>query len=520
MASSSSGSTSFRAAVIVPSVHDFYFTPSRFSCLGAHLVADILREHTFSVDLFEFPLMQKKAHVIDLPRELAYLQEYVVPNETGKQSYFTDFKRFGPTIDECGQQIAQKAPDYCFICSFAFSYAKETIDIAKVIKKLLPKAVVIVGGAGPSAYPLYFTKNTAVDYVVAGEAEVSLPLFCNYILNQGVSLHTIPNIYYREDGCIRSSIVKTYTCAHEILPVIHKTVGNNKRIRLSMSITRGCDKKCRFCSNHLTHGSSFRKASIESINSMVKSIFIDENLPVTINFEDDNLLSDPDYFFSVIEILKKKFVTVSFAAENGLDYSLLTPLLADKLIESGFLQFNFTLGSISNVVLQANDRTGSLHHFETIVRHICERNIPVLAFFICGLKDDSVESTANVLAYLLALPSMVKSGISMFYAIPGLPDFADTALFDRLSPVHSNGSSAYPWYGSLSTNELITAFRLSRFINLVKSSRRSELENDLIKKSFAEKKLFTQVMENGKVKTIEVPQADPNLIEMFFEKAF
>jgi hypothetical protein len=109
-------------------------------------------------------------------------------------------------------------------------------------------------------------------------------------------------------------------------------------------------------------------------------------------------------------------------------------------------------------------------------------------------------------------------GISMFYGIPNIPDFTDMALFDNLAPCLCNGSSAYPWNKTLSTTELITAFRLSRYINLIKSDKKKALEVQLIERVKREEKLFTFVKEKKEVKIIEVPEYDKEMVSMFFNK--
>jgi hypothetical protein len=181
-------------------------------------------------------------------------------------------------------------------------------------------------------------------------------------------------------------------------------------------------------------------------------------------------------------------------------------------------KFNFTLGSIDETVLEGQDRKGSKTHFESIVRHIASRGLPVLSYFICGLKDDSQESVANVLAFLHNLPTLV--GISMFYAIPGLLDFSDTAMFDKFCPHRCNGTSANPWYGKqgLQTNELLTAFRLSRYVNLLKSEIKSEIEMQLIEKIQKEKKLFTLVKQNKAVEIVPAPGTDNEMVGMVLDK--
>jgi len=138
LAPAASDRSGIRAAVIVPAVCDFYFTPHRFCCLGARAVCTILSELEIQHALFNFPLMKKKPQRIDIPDDISYLKKQMLAGETGKLSYFTKYQRFGPETKQCARLVADSMPTLCLISCFAFSYAQEAIDLAKDIKELLP----------------------------------------------------------------------------------------------------------------------------------------------------------------------------------------------------------------------------------------------------------------------------------------------------------------------------------------------------------------------------------------------
>ena len=106
----------------------------------------------------------------------------------------------------------------------------------------------------------------------------------------------------------------------------------------------------------------------------------------------------------------------------------------------------------------------------------------------------------------------------MFYAVPGIHGFENPERFDKIAPCICNGSSAFPWNGSLSTEELITSFRLSRYVNLLKSVNKSPIEIKLLEKVRAEQKLFTLVNNEDGISIVEVPEYDRGMVRMFLQK--
>jgi tRNA A37 methylthiotransferase MiaB len=515
--SSSTNSTGLRAVVAIPSVFDFYFTPHRFSCLGAKILYNLLSSNGIKPSLHVFPLDHSKSKVIDLPQEISYLNDHIIRNETGKLSYFTKYQRFGPSAEECAQLIIKESPDICFISSFAFSYSYEALSLAKHLKKIKPDLTIILGGAGPSAYPLYFIKDTNIDFVLVGEAEVSIKLFLDAFVYKTTGYGDVPNLYWKNEGIIRFNTPKVFSDSNQIDIFISKTYETKKSISFSTSLTRGCNKTCRFCSNFLTHGNTFRTIPLEKVNSAIKSFSSIENAEkkkIFINFEDDNLLLDMEYFLNVLKSFKKSYPEILFLAENGLDYSLLKPDVVKELVDLGLDKFNLSLASIDPAILEMEKRPMFLEHYKKIVATIAARNIPCITYFICGFKNDTKKSIARMLAFLANQP--VTIGISLFYPVPGIHGFENMEIFDKLPPFCCNGASAYPWNQSLSTSTLITAFRLSRFVNLQKQKIKSEIETKILKMIQENRKLYTFEKVHKNIEIIPVKNSDQELVEEFF----
>lgn len=430
------------AAIVLPPVEDFYFTPSRASGLGAEALKNILSGCGIASEVYNLPAMKKKAAKLPLPDELTYLKPFLIEKEQGPVSFFSSYKRFGPSYTESAEIILTKNPSRVFLSCFAWAYAASTLKLAEAIKKRAPSVEIIAGGAGVTVNPDFFSASEFIDAVLTGEAEVSVPEFLG--LNTGfIPFQSAPVFCAAQTG-----------------------VSASKQIRFfSAVLSRGCPKNCRFCSNHLVHGRKFRKTKPADIEQFISELPSDMN--IHINFEDDNLMLDSGYFFSILSIIKNRFPYAQFSAENGLDYSLIDKEKLARLIDFGFRSFNLSMASSSQFLLESENRALNLNRLESLLAEISFRSLPSTTYFICGLENETVQSVLDNLIYLHSLPTL--TGISLFYPVPGLPGFPPDKMSSK-PPALCAGSSAYPWNSSLSTAQLVTAFRLARFSNLLKTA--------------------------------------------------
>jgi anaerobic magnesium-protoporphyrin IX monomethyl ester cyclase len=507
-----------RAAIIVPPLHDFYFTRHRFSSLGAHIVKKCVERNGMTASFFDFPLMRTSGTTLPLPSALSYLAPHIVENETGRLSFFTRFRRYGPDIETCARMIADARPDICFFSVFAFAYADSAIALAELVKKALPEVLIVMGGGGPSSLPVYFL-NGAVDYILTGEAEATLKPFIYAVQKSQPDLNSVPNLVWRENGTMRRSSISLMTKGTDIQVVFQKSADTSRVVTWSTSLSRGCPMNCTFCSSHFALGKPFRTAVWEKIDNALSSIIIADNIhkkQLVINIEDDNICADETFLKTTLTSIRARFPDVEFIMENGIDYRFLTPEKIIWLAENGMRKFNLSLGSLNPDILRSKNRTCSFEQYEEIHDLLAQQHLPSITYFICGFREDTVETIAQSLRYLAAKKTTI--GISPFYAIPGIAGFTDPTLFNQGFSSRCLGASCYPWNGSLSTKTLVTAFRLARYINLTKDSNRSEIETQLIDKIENTQLLHTLIREPGSknVRIIEVEEQDREWVGKFF----
>ncbi len=500
-----------RIAVAAHSITDFYFTPHRHASLGTMAVSQAFSSIGAEVREFHFPLFSRRSRRIALPDSLAYLAPHILVEEYGPTAFFSAYRRLGPAPEECAKLIAAYNPEALLISSFAYAYADDAIALARAVRKLLPDIPVAAGGGGPSAAPGFFLAGKDIDYVVTGEVEQGADALYARLKEHTANSAAIPD--RKDDGILTASAVHRKAelePAGELLFPVRILPPRNGVRSVVLSSSRGCPKRCAFCSTYLTHGRQYRQVHIERIAQAIRDLPNDPGGGERYHFafEDDNLLVDTARFLKILELIRQRFPTASFSAENGMDYLLLNRELVRELVLLGCTQFNLSVGSFTPEVLHQQHRSADLVHLREILETIDKLQVRSILYLIVGLRGDTPASAAAALLAVLGLPADI--GISPYYALPGLPGFMESGM-----PLLSKGSSLFPWTGSLTTAELLTAFRLARLVQLMKHP---DADRELLDNILKSRRMLTRIKDrvSNRKSIREVPGLSEKMLELFF----
>lgn len=494
--------------LVQPPVRDFYFTPHRCSSLGLQSLASAWSKRGHECVILNFPLKKPLKKSIPLPEKLAYLSPYLKKHskEVAPTSFFNHYFHFGPDFDACADEIWNLRPDVVAVSCFAWAYADPAIQLLDRLKKKRRAGsfypLLTAGGPGVTVMPEYFLP--CADLAVTGEGESAI-LDIEKAARNKMSADPGGRIIH-PGACSRIPFVWDL-----------KTRGRASFLATAL-LTRGCPKMCSFCANHLVFGKRIRKPPLDDVFSGIDQMMqqmtesvgdietvrknqntVHQNLNLHINFEDDNILFETEYFLKILNYINRqchhKKISFSFSAENGMDYMLLNGELIDQFNRFGLSQFNLSMASTGADQLKKENRPGSLEKLEKILHHCSRLDIPSITYFICGLKHDTPEKTVAAISYLHRLETRI--GISLYYPVPGLSDWPDKDLFASVPACLCCGSSASAWNNSLDTKQLITAFRLARASNHIKSAGMDtmglkKLKNDLMQDITMDKKMVGQ----------------------------
>jgi len=152
----------------------------------------------------------------------------------------------------------------------------EVIDLAKGTKRLLSRALVVVGGHSASFTAAEILEHAAgaIDCVIKGEGEAGLPAVLAAARDDRRNLHELPGVITR-DGEGPPPVFADLDAdrpARDLLPRRHKYFIGVLDPAASIEFTRGCPWDCTFCSAWTFYGRSYRRRAPEAIGDELAEI--------------------------------------------------------------------------------------------------------------------------------------------------------------------------------------------------------------------------------------------------------
>ncbi len=278
------------------------------------------------------------------------------------------------------------------------------------VKKALPDACVVVGGAHPSCCPEDCLENPHVDAAVPGEGEDVAQALVDAI-DRGLPLTSVPGLLLRDENGkpVLSSAMPLIKRLDTIpMPTYEKlpmqsyfdaaAAGLTPRgiptRSASLFTSRGCPHTCNFCSIYNLYGFRWRAFSpthvVDEIEHLVKTYNVQH-----INFEDDNLTLHEKRAEEICDEIIRRKLSITWSAPNGVRVDRLNPSLLRKMKQSGCISLSLGIESGSQEFLDKVIRKElDLSIVEGVVREIRRAGITAIGFFVIGIPGEN-EGTAR-----------------------------------------------------------------------------------------------------------------------------
>jgi radical SAM superfamily enzyme YgiQ (UPF0313 family) len=450
-------------------VQDFYDTEVRLQPLGlCYLKASVL-QHLPGTQVIVKDFHQGWGRrTVALPAELSDLRGYYPYPDRSPFCTFHGYYHFGAPFETVAEEVLRERPDLVGISSPFSPYYREVLRCAEEIKKRTDVPVV-AGGAHASAAPLSLLEHPAVDFVVRGEGERPLVELVR-ALSAGDGLERVPNLGFKRGGRIHwNPPEENYPWEH--LPAPDFSDLGIERYRLgkrplaSLVASRGCPRRCSFCSIHQV----FERYRARPVEDVVEEIRLRHAQGYrALDFEDDNLTPSADGMRKLCLRLIQSFPEGSLAlhAMNGVSYLDLNPDLLRLMRRAGFAHLNLSLVSMDEGVCRRAHRSNSPGHFEQTALEAARLGFRLVSYLILGLPGDTLGSMVETTAFLSRLPALL--GASPFYLCPGSPLAQARPELSEAEMVRSRLTVLGVPTDRFSRDDIYTLFVTARIVNFLK----------------------------------------------------
>ena len=464
--------------LIQPPILDFYLTAKRTIPYGLACIASTLIQARFTVEILDALATRRSRHM-EPPEEMGCLRELYGPPDVSPFALFNRFSHYGRSFSFIEKAARESGAFLVGISSLFTAYAGEAMRTAEAVKRALPRARVVVGGHHATELPEAVMQCRAVDFVLRGEGEVSMPVLAQK-LREGGDVSTVPGIVYRtsSDGIHVGPPAVMGDLDDYPLPAVHlidrRFYGRKSMGSAVVTASRGCPLSCSYCSTGASSRIRYRRRSVARVLEEIQKALWEDQAGF-IDFEDENISMDRRWFLELLrgigELARGR--DVELRAMNGLFPPTLDAEVIRAMKGAGFKVLNLSLGTTSHAQLKAFRRPDATVGLDQAVIHAAANGLDAVGYIIVGAPgQEPLDSVADLL-YLARRE--ILAAVSVYYPAPGSLDFARCREAGILPHAYSlMRSTALPISDRTTRLDSVTLLRLGRILNFIKSLHRDE----------------------------------------------
>ncbi len=397
----------------------------------------------------------------------------------------------GIPMEEVGERILQFRPDLVGIsCNFSVMVGS-MFETAKLVKKLLPSAIVVAGGNHPTSMAEEVMENPDIDFVLKGEAEESFPALlkamegecggcedcdCGKGSGKGgdrdekkdedkaepLSYEAVPGLVWRDGDVVVSNAQGAFIKDLDSLPFpawhlfpYEKYSSNYKPNKVTWGepqamptvlTTRGCAGTCVFCSVHRTMGRKFRARSLDEVFREIRFLVSKYRIK-KLMIIDDNFTHDRARAKEFCDEFKRQGfkIEIHFMV---LALWCMDEELIDKLMEIGCVSMGFAIESgVQEVLTKVVKKPLKLTRAMEVLRYAKKKGVHLTGTFVIGLPGETKKDIRRSL-YMANYSGLFESrevyiatplpGTELFGRCESEGLFAEGFSYDRLEVVKPN----------------------------------------------------------------------------------
>jgi len=305
--------------------------------------------------------------------------------------------------------------------------SQNIFKVARNVRKDLPEAIILVGGAHLNALPQETMEQDCFDIGVLGEGEITAVELVKHLEKKGMKdLGGIKGLVYRENGNIKFTehreLIKDldqipFPSRHLLPPLdaYSPTPASYRKLPLGVMMTsRGCPTKCTFCDRAI-FGSTYRMRSAKNVLDEVEEL-IGKHRARELRFFDDCLTLSKKRMFEICDEFQRRGIKVPWTCLTKVN--AVTKEMLARMKEVGCWQVLYGLESGDARMLKLLKKGTTVEQNERAVRWAQEVGLSVRADFIIGTPGETLESMQKTLEFAKRL-KVDYAHFNKFVPLPG-----------------------------------------------------------------------------------------------------
>jgi anaerobic magnesium-protoporphyrin IX monomethyl ester cyclase len=358
--------------------------------------------------------------------------------KAGHEVRILDCAKLGYSLADFRQFISRTGYDAVGVQVLTNDYTPAR-TMFEIVKRHDEKIVTIAGGPHISGLPEYTLRTQpAIDYGFCGEAEIGLPLLCEYLSgSRRTRLADIPGLVYRGGDGIRVNAqgrigdldsldlpdwdqIDPRTYPHAPHGTFTKGFPT-----APLSATRGCAYACPYCMVEHIAGTVPRARSagniVEEIELLQRRYGIKE-----VHIVDDNFTFSRKRVADFCRLLIDRRTGIHWTCPNGVRLDTLDAELLRMMERAGCYAFAVGIESGSPRMLEVMGRRMTRATIEERIHLISSATrITMTGFMMIGFPGETEDDIRQSIDFALKLP-IHRLGCSNYLPLPG------TRVFNRL----------------------------------------------------------------------------------------
>lgn len=334
------------------------------------------------------------------------------------------------TPDELAQRIGANFDGIAGFTSGTLNW-RSTYRAIQSLKRIAPRAVVVVGGPQMDVYPDEVLTFPEVDFGIVGEGEYAFTDLVRAI-DRGEDPTTLPGLVFRRDGIVTKNppappikrLGELPFAAIDLLPVAHYKALTIPSPFTTLVTSRGCPFKCNFCSQQYA-GGKFRQRPVQHVADEI-AWHLREFKTREILFFDETFTIGTQRVIDLCEAIIGLGAPVGFNIRARAD--TITRPVARALKAAGCTGVNVGIEAGTDRILKKMNKAVTVEEMRRGIEICASEGLITRGYFMLGYEGETIEEIEATLQFACDLPLDFAS-FTITQLNPATTDY-ESALFN------------------------------------------------------------------------------------------